>query len=210
MAFDFKKEFKEWYMPPNRPSIVTIPKMNYIAVAGKGDPNDQDGAYQRAIKVLYAVAYTLKMSHKTTHKIEGFEEYVVPPLEGFWWQEGRKDADYANKAGFHWISVIRLPDFVTERDFQWAVDEASAKKKTDCSSAKFLTVEEGLCVQMMHIGAFDDEPKSIAAMHAYAEEMGYCTDLSEHRRHHEIYLSDFHKTAPEKLKTVIRHPIRKA
>ena len=206
MAFDFKKEYKEFYMPKNKPEIVNVPKANYIAVRGEGDPNQVGGAYQRAIGVLYAVAYTLKMSYKTEHKIEGFYEYVVPPLEGFWWQDG---ADRADKSAFRWISVIRLPEFISKEDFAWAVETATRKKKLDCSSAEFLTVEEGLCVQIMHQGSFDGEPATIALMDAYLEQNGYANDMNEHRLHHEIYMSDARKVAPEKWRTVIRHPIRK-
>ena len=208
MPFDFKKEYKEFYMPKNKPQIVTIPKMNYIAVRGKGDPNEEGGAYQQAISVLYAVAYTLKMSYKTAHRIEGFFAYVVPPLEGFWRQDGAAGVDYANKNNFNWISVIRLPDFVTEQDFAWAVETAAKKKKLDCSKAEFLTMEEGLCVQIMHHGSYDSEPETVALMDAYLAENGYVNDFSEDRLHHEIYLSDPRKAAPEKWKTVIRHPIK--
>lgn len=210
MAFDFKKEFKEFYMPKNKPEIVTIPKMNYIAVRGKGDPNEEGGTYKQAISVLYAVAYTLKMSYKTDHKIEGFFEYVVPPLEGFWWQDCVTGIDYSDKSGFNWISVIRLPDFVTQKDFDWAVQTAEKKKKLDCSSAEFLTVDEGLCVQIMHHGPYDDEPATVEIMDKYISENGYVNDITDDRLHHEIYLSDPRKTSPEKQKTVIRHPIRKA
>ena len=209
MAFDFKKEYKEFYLPPERPEIVTVPRASYIAVRGSGDPNAPDGEYQRAIGVLYAVAYTLKMSYKTDHRIEGFFEYVVPPLEGFWWQEGMSGMDYKNKAALQWLSVIRLPDFVTETDFAWAVETASRKKKLDCSAAAFLTVEEGLCVQIMHVGPFDDEPRSVALMDEFIRQNGYENDLSAERLHHEIYLSDARKVAPEKWRTVIRHPIRR-
>ena len=209
MAFDFKKEYKEFFMPKNKPQIVNVPKANYIAVRGKGNPNEADGAYQQAMRVLYSVAYTLKMSYKTDYKIEGFFEYVVPPLEGFWWQEGIDGVDYANKDAFQWISVIRLPDFITEKDFNWAVETATKKKKLDCSSAEYLTIDEGLCVQIMHIGAYDNEPETVAVMDAFLKENGYVNDFSETRLHHEIYLSDPRRTAPEKLKTVIRHPIRK-
>lgn len=209
MAFDFKKEYKEFYMPKNKPQLITIPKMNYIAVRGKGDPNEEGGAYQQAISVLYAVAYTLKMSYKTDYKMNGFFEYVVPPLEGFWWQEDVQGIDYSRKDAFHWISAIRLPDFVTEKDFAWAVETAAKKKKLDCSSAEFLTVEEGLCVQMMHLGAYDNEPESVAAMDAYLEETGYANDLTDQRLHHEIYLSAPRKTDPAQWKTVIRHPVKK-
>ena len=210
MAFDFKKEYKEFYMPKNKPEIVAVPKANYIAVRGKGNPNEIDGAYQQAISILYAVAYTLKMSYKTEHKIEGFFEYVVPPLEGFWWQDNVDGIDYADKAAFNWISVIRLPEFVTQKDFEWAVETASEKKKLDCSSAEFLTVDEGLCVQIMHIGAFGDEPQTVALMDEYIAQNGYENDITESRLHHEIYLSDARKVAPEKWKTVIRHPIKRS
>ena len=210
MAFDFKKEYKEFYLPPAKPVVVTVPKANYIAVRGKGDPNEEGGAYQQAIGILYAVAYTLKMSYKTDHRIEGFYEYVVPPLEGFWWQEGIDGIDYSDKSTFCWISVIRLPDFITKADFDWAVQAASKKKKIDCSKAEFLTVDEGLCVQIMHIGPYDDEPASVALMDQYLAENGYMNDLSDTRLHHEIYLSDARKVAPENWKTVIRHPIKTA
>ena len=209
MAFDFKKEYKEFYMPKNKPEIVIVPKASYIAVRGKGDPNEENGAYQQAISVLYAVAYTLKMSHKTDHKIRGFFDYVVPPLEGFWWQGDTDGIDFTDKSAFNWISVIRLPDFVTKEDFAWAVETATKKKKLNCSSAEFMTIKEGLCVQIMHLGAFDDEGATIALMDAYLEQNGYVNDMSAERLHHEIYLSDARKVAPEKWKTVIRHPIKR-
>lgn len=209
MAFDFKKEYKEFYMPKSKPAIVTVPKANYIAVRGKGNPNEEDGAYQKAISVLYAIAYTLKMSYKTDYKINGFFEYVVPPLEGFWWQEDINGIDYGNKDSFNWISVLRLPDFISRENFDWAVNTVAKKKKLDCSSAEFLTIDEGLCVQIMHIGPFDDEPESVAKMDAYLSENGYENDLSDTRLHHEIYMSDARKVTPEKWKTVIRHPIKK-
>ncbi len=209
MAFDFKREYKEFYMPKNKPEIVTVPKVNYIAVRGEGNPNEEDGAYKNAIGVLYAVAYTLKMSYKTDYKIEGFFEYVVPPLEGFWWQDGVDGIDYGNKDTFKWISVIRLPDFITKKDFDWAVETATKKKKIDCSIAEFMTIDEGLCVQIMHYGSYDDEPASVALMDEYLADNGYENDINDKRLHHEIYLSDPRKTAPDKCKTVIRHPIRK-
>ena len=208
MAFDYKKEYKEFYMPKNKPSIVSVPKMNYIAVRGNGDPNAEDGDYKAAIGILYAIAFTIKMSKKGNHKIEGYFDYVVPPLEGFWWQSGMDGIDYAHKEDFQWISVIRLPDFVTENDFKWAVAEATEKKKQDFSKATFLTVEEGLCVQCMHIGPYDAEPATVAMMDQYLAENGYENDFSDERRHHEIYLTDARRVVPEKLKTVIRHPIR--
>ena len=209
MAFDFKKEFKEFYMPPERPEIVTVPRMNYIAVRGAGDPNEEGGAYQDAIGVLYALAYTLKMSYKSDYRIEGFFEYVVPPLEGFWWQEGAEGIDCSDKAAFQWISVIRLPDFVTEKDLVWAKETAARKKKLDCSAAGFLTVDEGLCVQMLHVGPYDAEPATVARMDAFLREQGCENDFSAERLHHEIYLSDARKVPPEKWRTVIRHPIRR-
>ena len=208
MAFDYKKEYKEFYMPANKPSIVTVPKMNYIAVRGKGNPNDESGEYKDSIGLLYAIAFTIKMSYKGSHKIDGYFEYVVPPLEGFWWQEGSDTIDYANKNGFNFISLIRLPDFVTKADFDWAVREATNKKKADFSKVEFLTYDEGVCVQCMHVGSYDDEPKTVALMHEYMAVNGYALDISESRYHHEIYLSDPRKCAVEKLKTVIRHPIR--
>lgn len=209
MAFDFKKEYREFYLPKNRPEIVTVPPMNYIAVRGSGDPNAEDGDYQKAIGLLYGIAYTIKMSKKGTHQIDGYFDYVVPPLEGFWWQTGIRGVDYSRKQDFNWISVIRLPDFVKEADFNWAVKEASAKKQQDFSKAEFLTVEEGLCVQCMHIGAYDDEPATVQKMHAYMEQQGYVLDITDRRLHHEIYLSDARKVPAEKRKTVIRHPVRK-
>ena len=209
MAFDFKKEYKEFYMPKNKPEFVNVPKANYIAVRGKGDPNEEGGAYQQAIGVLYAVAYTLKMSYKTDYKIKGFFEYVVPPLEGFWWQDDVEGVDYTNKATFNWISVIRLPDFILEDDLIWAKETAAKKKKLDCSSVEFLTVDEGLCVQIMHVGSFDDEPVSVALMDTYLEQNGYVIVMNTERLHHEIYMSDARKVPPEKWKTVIRHPVKK-
>lgn len=209
MTFDFKKEYKELYSPKNRPEIVDVPSANYIGVTGQGDPNELEGAYQQAISVLYAVAYTLKMSYKTDYKIEGFFQYVVPPLEGFWWQDNVVGVNYADKSSFNWISVIRLPDFVNQKDFDWAVDTATKKKKLDCSSAKFMTIAEGLCVQMMHLGPFANEPATVTIMDEYLKQHGYVNDLNADRLHHEIYLSDARKVAPEKWKTVIRHPVKK-
>ena len=209
MAFDYKKEYKEFYMPKAKPEIVAVPKMNYIAVCGSGDPNAEGGEYKAAIGLLYAIAFTIKMSKKGNHKIDGYFDYVVPPLEGFWWQDGVAGIDYTHKESFQWISVIRLPDFVTKEDFDWAVAEATAKKKADFSKVEFFTYDEGLCVQCMHIGSYDDEPATVDAMHRYMEEQGYRLDITDTRYHHEIYLSDARKVTPEKLKTVVRHPIAK-
>ena len=208
MAFDFKKEYKEFYMPKNKPEIVSVPAANYIAVRGTGDPNEEGGAYQQAISVLYAVAYTLKMSYKTDYRIAGFYDYVVPPLEGFWWQDNVEGIDYTDKSRFRWISVIRLPDFITRKDFDWAVEMAAKKKNLDCSMAEFLTVDEGLCVQIMHVGPFDNEPETVAVMDRFLAENGFQNDFSNTRLHHEIYLSDVRKVPPEKWKTVIRHPVK--
>ena len=210
MAFDYKKEYKEFYMPKNKPGIVTVPRMNYIAVRGKGDPNEEGGEYKESIGLLYGIAFTVKMSKKSNYQMDGYFDYVVPPLEGFWWQNGVKGIDYAHKEKFEWISVIRLPDFVTEKDFEWAVAEASEKKKKDFSKVEFLTYDEGLCVQCMHIGSYDDEPATVSLMHEFMEEQGYVLDITDQRFHHEIYLSDARRVAPERRKTVIRHPVRKA
>ena len=208
MAFDYKKEYKEFYLPPAKPTIVQVPAMSYVAVRGCGDPNQEGGAYQAALNLLYGIAFTIKMSPKAGHAMDGYFEYVVPPLEGFWWQDGVAGVDYAHKEDFQWISCIRLPDFVTRGEFDWAVAEATRKKKLDFSAVELMELEEGLCVQCMHVGPYDDEPATVDAMHAYAESKGYVLDISDERRHHEIYLSDARRTAPEKLKTVVRHPIR--
>ena len=210
MTFDYKKEYKEFYMPKNKPAIVDIPVMNYIAVRGQGNPNEEGSEYKKSIELLYGIAYTIKMSKKGSHQIEGYFDYVVPPLEGFWWQENQEGIDYARKEEFKFISVIRLPDFVTKEDFDWAIQEATAKKKMDFSKVEFMTYEEGLCVQCMHIGSYDDEPATVELMHKYMEEQGYILDITDLRLHHEIYLSDARKVAPEKLKTVVRHPIKRS
>lgn len=209
MAFDYKKEYKEYYMPKKKPSIIEIPQMNYIAVRGKGNPNDENGEYKNSIGMLYAIAFTIKMSYKGSHKIDGYFEYVVPPLEGFWWQENTQDFDYNRKDDMHFISIIRLPDFVTEDDFKWAVDEAAKKKKQDFSKVEFLTYDEGVCVQCMHIGSYDNEPETVKLMHSYMKENGYELDITDSRFHHEIYLSDPRRCDESKLKTVLRHPIKK-
>ncbi len=210
MAFDYKKEYKEFYMPKNKPGIVEVPTMNYIAVRGEGDPNAENSEYKESIGLLYGIAFTIKMSKKGDYRIDGYFDFVVPPLEGLWWQEDTDDIDYTHKENFKFISMIRLPDFVTREDFNWAIEEATRKKKMDFSKVEFLTYDEGLCVQCMHIGSYDDEPATIKLMHEYAAAEGYELDITDKRLHHEIYLSDARKVAPEKLKTVIRHPIKKA
>lgn len=210
MAFDYKKEYKEFYMPEKKPSIVMVPSMNYIGVRGKGDPNEEEGEYKQSIGLLYGIAYTIKMSKKGNHQMDGYFDFVVPPLEGFWWQDGVKGVDYSRKEDFRWISLIRLPDFVTRDEYQWAVEEGTRKKKKDFSKVEFLSIDEGLCVQCMHIGPFDAEPETVARMHEFIDQHGYTLDITDERHHHEIYLSNARKVAPEKLKTVIRHPIKKA
>ena len=208
MVFDYKKEYKEFYMPKNKPAIVEIPTMNYIAVRGKGDPNAEGSEYKASIGLLYGIAFTIKMSKKGSHQIDGYFDYVVPPLEGLWWQENAKGIDYSRKSDFQFISMIRLPDFVTKADFEWAIKEASDKKQTDFSKVEFFTYEEGVCVQCMHIGAYDDEPDTIKMMQEFIDSEGYKLDITDKRLHHEIYLSDARRVAPERLKTVIRHPIK--
>ena len=194
-------------MPPKTPTIFTVPAMNFLAVRGQGDPNQEDGAYKQALGMLYAVSYTIKMSK---HKPEGYFDYVVPPLEGLWWQEGVLGVDYTRKADFQWISLIRLPEFVTYEVFDWAIGEATEKKQQDFSPVEFFSWEEGLCVQCMHIGPYDNEPATVVAMAEYAKAQGYEADFGSGRFHHEIYLSDVRRCKPERLKTVIRHPVRKA
>ena len=206
MAFDYKKAYKEFYLPPKTPGIVTIPTMDFLAVRGQGDPNEENGAHKQALGMLYAVAFTIKMSK---HKLDGYFDYVVPPLEGLWWQEGVHGMDYTHKEDFQWISLIRLPEFVTKELFDWAIREATEKKQQVFSPVEFFPWEEGLCVQCMHLGPYDTEPATVGAMEEYAKAQGYTEDFGENRFHHEIYLSDVRRCKPERLKTVIRHPIRR-
>lgn len=207
--FDFKKEYKDLYMPKTEPSIVTVPEMKFIAVRGSGDPNTS-AEYKQAMEILYGLSFTIKMSKMSGSQPDGYFEYVVPPLEGFWSvDDGIFDGlNITDKNKFHWISVIRQPDFVTESVFEQARAEAEKKKKADMSKAELITVSEGLCVQSMHIGSYDSEPSTILKMREFAEKNGYSEDLSDTRLHHEIYLSDPRRCAPERLKTVIRHPIK--
>ena len=209
MVFDFKKEYKELYKPKAKPSIINVEKANFIAVRGVGDPNVENSEYKQSISLLYPIAYAIKMSKKGNYKIDGYFDFVVPPLEGFWWQEGIKGVDYANKDSFNFISLIRIPDFVTKEVFEWAIEETTRKKKEDFSKVEFFTYDEGLCVQCMHIGPYNDEPITVEAMHEYMIEQGYELDITDERFHHEVYISDVRKTSPEKLKTVLRHPIKK-
>lgn len=208
MAFDFKKEYREFYLPKNKPELLTIPPMNFLAVRGMGDPNQEGGAYKEAIGLLYGIAFTIKMSKLGTKSLDGYFDFVVPPLEGLWWQAGTAGIDFAHKETFQWISLIRLPDFVGQEAFRWAVEEATEKMKLDFSKVEYLHYEEGLCVQCMHRGPYDQEPATIEAMDTYARERGYETDFFQGRYHHEIYLSDVRRCKPENLKTVIRHPVR--
>ena len=209
MVFDFKKEYKELYKPKAKPSIINVEKANFIAVRGVGDPNEGNSEYKQSISLLYPIAYAIKMGKKGDYKIDGYFDFVVPPLEGFWWQEGIKGVDYANKDSFNFISLIRMPDFVTKEVFEWAIEETTRKKKEDFSKVEFFTYDEGLCVQCMHIGPYNDEPITVEAMHEYMIEQGYELDITDERFHHEVYISDVRKTSPEKLKTVLRHPIKK-
>ena len=233
MAFDFKKEYKEFYLPPAKPGIVRVPAASFIAVRGAGNPNREGGAYADALEQLYGVAYTIKMSKMDksgASAIEGYFDYVVPPLEGFWWQEGAGEGegegavagiDYARKDEFNWISCIRVPSFVTPEVVAWAREAAAKKKGRSFVDVEFWTHDEGLCVQCMHLGPYDDEPATVESMHAFAAARDYVPDFTDvpagnaaaaagARMHHEIYLSDPRRTAPEKLKTVIRHPVRPA
>lgn len=206
--FDYKKEYKEYYQPKNKPEIIRIPKMNFIAVNGKGNPNEADGEYSQSIQLLYGVAYTLKMSYKTDYRMDGFFQYVVPPLEEFWWIDGLKGMDYERKDDFSFISFIRIPDFISKEDVDWAIKQVSEKKKMDYSSVYHMTYDEGLVVQCMHIGPYDDEPRTVDEMTAFMHDNGYEPDFST-RYHHEVYIGDPRKSKPENLKTVIRHPIKK-
>ena len=210
MAFDFKKEYREFYLPPRKPQLVELPEMHFVAVRGSGNPNAEDGEYKSAMELLYGLAFTIKMSKMGDHGIEGYFDYVVPPLEGLWWQEGASSLDLSRKESLQWISMIRLPEFVTKQEFDWAVSEATRKKGLDFSRAEYFRNAEGKCVQCMHFGSFDAEGPTIAAMEAYAAESGFVPDCGNVRRHHEIYLSNARKCAPERLKTVIRIPIREA
>lgn len=208
MVYDFKKEQKQFFKLGKKPELIDVPKMTYIAVRGKGDPNAADGEYKQAIQLLYGISYTIKMSKKGTHKIKDYFDFVVPPLEGLWWQDGNTGIDYAHKEKFEFISMIRMPDLVTQDVYDWAIKEASEKKDGDFSKVKLLTLEEGKCVQVMHVGSYDDEPETIEKMKEFAEQNGVEPDYSDERRHHEIYLSDPRRTKVENLKTVIRIPVK--
>jgi hypothetical protein len=209
MAYDFKKEQKELYRPGKRPAIIKVPPMNYPAVQGKGDPNAENGEYSQALQLLYGIAYTIKMSKKGDYQIPGYFDFVVPPLEGMWWQPGIKGVDYQHKEQFNFISLIRMPDFVTPEIFDWAVKTATEKKQTDFSKVELRSVDEGLCVQALHVGAYDDEPATVEKLHEFITNNDLQLDINDHRHHHEIYLSDPRRTKPANLKTVLRLPVRK-
>ncbi len=206
MIIDYKKIEKEYYSPKTSVSIVDVPKMTFITVDGKGDPNNS-AEYGVAIELLYGLSYTIKMTHKSVL------EYVVLPLEGYW----SVDDDFKgggapinDKSKFMWTMMIRQPDFVTTEILEAAKSSLSKKKpQLDVSLAKLEKITEGLCVQMMHVGSYDDEPASVMKLDDYAIQNGYLLDFRNGRRHHEIYLSDPRKTASEKLKTILRHPVRK-
>lgn len=206
---DYKKQFKELYQPPTKPTIIDVPEMFFFAVNGTGDPNTSPD-YKEAMEILYGLSFTVKMSKMNGTQPEGYFDYVVAPLEGLWRQEGICGIDFSRKDSFIWTSMIRQPEFVTDAVFESAKAALSKKKPhLDLSKARLMRFTEGLCVQIMHKGIYDDEPESVEKMHRFAEENGYAEDFSESRLHHEIYLSDPRKCAPERLKTVIRHPIIK-
>ncbi|MDR2447718.1 MAG: GyrI-like domain-containing protein [Treponema sp.] len=205
-VFDYKKEYKELYLPKTVPAIIKVPEMTFVAVDGKGDPNDKDGEYVKAIELLYSIQYTIKMSKKKQNAPEGYFDYVVPPLEGFWTVENKDDI--GNKSKYIWTAVIRLPEFVNKKIFERVCNEAANKKNINTEKAKCIKITEGLCVQCMHIGSFDEEPKTIAIIEKCIEENNLANDINRERHHHEIYLSDLRKTEKEKLKTVLRIPVR--
>lgn len=207
---DYKKAFKELYSPKTIPSAIEVPEMKFIQVDGRGDPNEPDGDYQKAIELLYALTFTIKMSPKSGVALDGYFEYVVPPLEGLWWLADDSEPDFADKSKYFWTSMIRQPEFVTDEIFEYAVQTTRVKKPhIDVSKARFVTFTEGLCVQCMHIGSYDDEPATIAQMKDYMEKNGFAPDLSAARRHHEIYLSDPRRVEASRRKTVLRYPVKK-
>jgi len=207
-VIDYKKEYKDLYLPKIEPSLIKIPEMAFVAIDGKGDPNDNNGEYQTALGIIYGIQYTIKMSKKGTNVPNGYYDYVVPPLEGLWWTLDKK-IDLKNKSKFNWISMIRLPEYVNKDVFKWACEEASKKKKINTEKAYLYKLNEGLCVQCMHIGSFDNEPKTMKLIDNFIENKNLVNDVNEKRKHHEIYLSDFRKTETNKLKTVLRIPVKK-
>ena len=208
MAYDFKKEEKKFYRPSKKPTLIDVPTMTYLTVHGSGDPNQAGGEYQHALKLLYSLAYTIKMSKMGEYQPSGYFDFVVPPLEGFWWQPGVKGVDYQHKETFHFISAIRMPSFVTSEVFQWAVKEATAKKKLDFTPVKLTSIAEGQCAQIMHVGPYDNELATVAKLYDFIKQAGYQPNYTDQRHHHEIYLSDPRRTKSENLKTIIRIPIK--
>jgi hypothetical protein len=208
-ALDYKKEYKDLYSPKNQPMIIDVPEITFVAVEGKGNPNDKNGEYHKAMELLYGIEYTIKMSKMGTNIPNGYFDYVVPPLEGLWWVDNSTTIPPKDKSEYNWISIIRLPEYVTEDVFSWARNEVKNKKNIETEKAEYIKIKEGLCVQCMHIGSYDEEQKTIKLMEKYIEENNLVNDINEKRRHHELYLSDPEKTAAEKLKTILRIPIRK-
>lgn len=207
---DYKKQYKDLYSPKTTPMIIDVPSMSFILVDGKGNPNQVDGEYSHAVELLYALSYAIKMSKMGTNTPNGYFKYVVPPLEGFWWLSNKNEFDFQQKEKFCWTSMIRQPEFVTNEVFQWACDEVKRKKPhLKIEKARFETIEEGLCVQCMHIGSFDNEPITISKINQFIDENNLLNDISEKRRHHEIYLGDPRKCDMNRMKTVLRHPVRK-
>ena len=202
-SFDYKKEYKDLYMPKRSPSIVKVPLMNYIAVCGKGSPDAEGGEYKDSVRLLYVIAFTIKMSKKYDHQIAGYFDYVIPPQESLWMREN----DYSRQEDFHFISMIRLPYFVTKEDIDWAREAVARKKRSDFSKVEFFTYNEGLCVQCMHLVSYENKQETIHSMHDFMTAQGYKLDITDTRFHHEIYLSNPGRVAAEKRKTVIRHPI---
>jgi len=207
-AFDYKREYKDLYLPGTEPMPITVPDMTFLMVDGAGNPNDPDGEYRRAVELLYTLSYAVKMSKMGKFTPEGYFEYVVPPLEGLWWMADNS-FDFTRKDSFLWTSMIRQPAFVTQEVFMWACDEAKRKKGLDCAKARLAQFEEGFCVQCMHLGPYDAEPATAEKMRRYMEANGLADDTGLTRRHHEIYLNDPSKTAPEKCRTILRHPARR-
>jgi hypothetical protein len=207
---EYVKAYPELYAPGTEPSITDVPEMNFLMVDGSGDPNELEGAFTKAVELLYGIAYTIKMSPKSGNAPEGYFEYAMPPLEGFWgFGDGAGDLLAADKRLFQWTAMIRQPEFVTPEFFGWAAREVERKKKLDAGRARLAKFTEGLCVQCMHIGPYTEEPATVERMHAYAAAQGLLSDLSNERKHHEIYLGDPRRAAPEKMRTVLRHPVRR-
>ena len=208
-VLDYKKEYKDLYFPKNHPSIINVPEIPFVTVEGKGDPNDENGEYIKAVELLYNIQYTIKMSKKGNNIPDGYFDYVVPPLEGFWWFDNNAKVLPKDKSKYNWLSIIRLPEFINKNIFEWACEEVFKKKKIETENAKFIKIKEGLCVQCMHIGSFDEEIKTIKLIDEFIVNNDLINDINDKRRHHEIYLSDPRKTYKEKIKTILRIPVKK-